>query len=199
MFYRKVFEQTTIHHYATTTGIPSYFLGLILGYLIANGITFNPKIKVLTYLHVVIALFCVYTAGQLSYLTESDNISVLLKYMLGPTIRTLISTTTCLLFYSCYNGIFPLATSFFSIRLFELLSKLSYSTFMMHYLVLWYDLGTLRQPAEIGYYQLIYETIGFYAVSIFFGYLLYIFVEAPALRILKLAFVHEEGVPKKVT
>lgn len=170
----------------------------MLGYLVANEITLNPKIKLLPYLNVAMALTCIYIAAQLTHLTQPDNVTALLKYMIGPTIRTLLSTSTCILFYSCYNGFLPVATRFLSLRFFQVLGKLSYSTFMIHYLVLWYDLATMRQPTELGHYQLIYESAGFYATSIALGYLLHVFVEAPGLNLLKHVLVRDKNVGKKV-
>lgn len=108
--------------------------------------------------------------------------------MIGAVTRMLMSTSFCMLMYLCWCGFLPVFTSFLDLRAFQVLGKLNYSMFMMHYLVLWYNLGTTRQPIEVSFYALGLDVIGVYAISTFIGFFVYIFVEAPGFSLLKLAF-----------
>ncbi|CAH0560885.1 unnamed protein product [Brassicogethes aeneus] len=69
-----------------------------------------------------------------------------------------------------------------------ILSKLTYSTFLVHGIVQMFFAGSLRSPQHMGYMWIIFNIGGQIFFSFFFGWILSMLVEAPVLGIEKIIF-----------
>lgn len=185
---RDIFSEVNIQLYATTTGIPAYSIGLILGYLVTNNIKLdcNTRIRPKTLVILAILLNCLIIVSSL--LIDFPGVPIFIKYMINPLMRTSLVSLLCIFFYANWNGNLPEIFNFLSLRAFIILGKFSYSTFMVHFLVVWYYIGTLRYQMDVTVFPMSLDSIALYCISHILGYFMYITVEAPAMNLVKMAF-----------
>lgn len=168
-------------------------MGLILGYIIVNKVSLDRS-KIGPNALGIAALVSIVVGVMLSHMIDIDFVPSFIKYMINPIMRTLLGAFVCIFFYSAWNGNIPVFASFLSLRLFVVLGKFSYSTFMMHFLVVWYHIGTLRQQYEYFTISVHMDVIALYCISLLLGYLVYIIIEAPSIKLVKMAFAKNKVV-----
>lgn len=84
-----------------------------------------------------------------------------------------------------WEGHLSVLNSLLSNRLFRITGKIAYSTFMVHYLLIWYQNANARHQRDFYALGLFCETVAHFFLSHLFGYLFYVIIEAPAANLLK--------------
>lgn len=186
---RILVTESSVHLYAISTGITPYFMGIVFGYLMANNVTIDKQSKRKTYCLLIATAFFNLISLPMYDIVESNNVPIFLKYMVNPVIRTLIAASVCNTFYLLWNGVLPAISSFLSSRLLVVLGKFSFSIFIVHFLVLWYHIGTLRHQIDYSLYSQLFESLALYCTSVVIAYFVYLVFEAPANNLVKLAYV----------
>lgn len=119
-------------------------------------------------------------------------IPISIKYLLNPILRTMLAMSLGIGFYLAWNGSIRGLSYLSSLNFFVIIAKFSYSTFMIHFPVIWYHIGTLRHQMEFSLYTGTMDIIAIHGLSIVFGFLLYILVEAPGVGLVKMALTKDK-------
>ena len=96
--------------------------------------------------------------------------------------------------YCTWCSKLPLLGDIVSSKFFVPFGRLSYATFMIHYLYIWYENFTLRDPIEYRKHPMAMRILSTLVVSQILGYFAYLVIEAPMLNMLKSAFLKKETI-----
>lgn len=108
-----------------------------------------------------------------------------LKALAAPISKLFGALAIAITNYMFWNGSLPVISSFLSNSLFQKLGKFSYSTFLMHYIIIWYQNSRARYPRDLNHLGLFNETISLLVMAHLLGYLLFIIVEATVIRLVR--------------
>lgn len=137
--------------------ISSYAVGLFVGYLIANQVTVKSEFKQWLLLLLLTVLFLLAFAMPMMF----DRTVRWQDIVLGSTLRTAISMSFAGLIYMGWiDNCTRLAANFLSARIFQVMGKLSYSTFMVHICVIWYENMNMRHAMDYSSLALVSSLLG---------------------------------------
>lgn len=169
-------------------GLPIYVMGILLGYAISNGLHVKSLVACCVISNWGVSNLI---AGHLIAIYEdsfkiviSDTV-IDLRPFVGPVSKICIMAFFMGAFFLMWNGNFSIWTYVLSNRVFQVVSKISFSTFMMHYVMIWYQNADARFQREFYAVGLFNETVAILFLSHVFGFLLYVIIEAPAANLLK--------------
>ena len=169
-----------------------YFAGCLLAFYINQNQTKNLKnndhdktksSKASSWyilLNITIIFICFLYPIQAHFnLPQITNIH--LFYLITYQLATFVAI---LMFISlCYNSMFAHAKSPFvsalSSQILTVLGRLSYATYLVHPIVIWFQLGQIRQPLYLNYPFILTFFFGIYLQSIIAALAMYLLVEAP--------------------
>lgn len=178
-------------YFATANSIASYAAGILFAYVIVNKLTVKSKLG----LQLILAatIFAFYISPRITELEEVAHfemagISVDLKPLISQLEKMVIVLAYLGGFYLAWNEHFDFIgkQGLVNWRLFEIAGKISYSSFMVHYLIIWYRNATERHMNEFIWLDLFNLVVAIVTLSHILGYFLYILVEAPASNLLRL-------------
>lgn len=175
-------SQTHLLHFSTLQYVSSYFIGLMVGFLIANMMELksNLAIVLMQIAFPVLTAIAVLLPGL-----AGDDLSGPLFYLIGPITRTLLSMSVAGMVYLCWLGRGGDMCRVLSSTLFARLGRFSFSTFMVHYLLIWYEASISRSPYDLTPYPMVLRIIASLTVSQVLGYFVFLIFEAPAFNITK--------------
>lgn len=134
---------------------------------------------------ICIGAFC-YLPSRIGLPNEPLVMSQLEQLFLGPTAKTLQSIGAAIVFYLIWlRG----GHLFLSARIFAIIGRVSYSTFMGHMLVLWYE-NSLESRGSRSFrpFDVAQRFLGAIVVSNLLGLIIYLFFEAPSFNVTKAFF-----------
>ncbi|KAI1286398.1 Nose resistant to fluoxetine protein 6 [Halotydeus destructor] len=180
----RLLSETSLLHFYTTAYISSYMIGLIFGFLVINNIRCDFKHSaILLYAAMFVFFFLAYSLPMLDFLDIPD----LMRAFLSPVAKTFTGMALMLLLYLLWLGKMAPFRSLITSRTFELTGRISFSSFMMHYLFIWYENAQTRQPFDYvdDPLSLWMRVISMFICSHIVGYIFHIFFEAPATNLMK--------------
>lgn len=168
----------------TVTYVPSYSIGLIFGILMANSIIIK-NINTVKYLMILSVITCLIVTSTPSLLYTDKYFYFPLKY---ESIYAVLSCATHSLtigtfIYCVYHYPKNLIVKFFSSKPFIVISRLTFSAFIVQPLILLFN----RKNRYSSLYQM-QDGVFNYIVCLLFGYLMYITIEAPFYNLTKFIF-----------
>ncbi|KAI1288134.1 hypothetical protein HDE_09625 [Halotydeus destructor] len=183
---RKVMTSTPYIHYGSANYLTCYFFGILLGYVIANKMELKKQSLI-----IAAQLFCsfLWVVTLLMPMLLDSDLSPVLHLLVSPMTRTLLSLAFCVLMYLCWLGRGGPVQLFLSCSFFGKIGRFSFSTFMMHWLLLWYDTATMRYQQDYSYTSMVTALLSITIASHFLGYILYLIIEAPVANFAKSFFV----------
>lgn len=114
-----------------------------------------------------------------------SGVKINLMPLYAPVVKQITMGCWFCLFYLIWNGNTDFIRTYMSNRLYQALSTMAFSSFMTHFLVIWYSNATRRQPRNYHIYSHCLEGLGTYCITQVLGYLMYIVIEAPFGQLLK--------------
>jgi len=93
--------------------------------------------------------------------------------------------------FSCATGHGGLINYFLSMKVFDYLSKLSYSVYLLHFLVLWSRYASIRYPLPFSHYTLFCEFITNWLLSTFVAIVVHLTLESPLLKLYRVLTTSE--------
>lgn len=171
-------------HFGTLNYVSSYFLGILLGYLIANKITLltTPlQVKAAQAIFpslIVLSMFIPAIAGD-------DHLPRFQQLLVAPLARTLLSFAVAGEAYLCWLGHGGILNKFLSAPIFGRLARFSFSTFMVHYLLLWYEASVETRHLDFRPFAMGMRILSSTVVAQVLGYLVFLVFEAPAFNVAK--------------
>ncbi|KAI1283706.1 hypothetical protein HDE_12533 [Halotydeus destructor] len=178
----KKWEQSAImFHGRTFNYVSSYAIGLLLGYVFLKKYTLKSA-TVYRFLWITSTALMLLSCF-LPLLINEDN--RLHHVYLGATLRTLISASFAVMCYLLWLDNSMWFAKFLSLRAFQVLVKLSYSTFMLHGYLIVYESYTRQDPLEYHLLALIMRWISTAVMAFVVGYFGYIVIESPFAKVTK--------------
>ncbi|XP_046600072.1 nose resistant to fluoxetine protein 6-like [Neodiprion lecontei] len=176
----------------------AYFVGMLLGYDVVNKKRQLTKVNVsinwlITF---VLLLFCA-CATHLNY---SDNFAYnrVLEAVFALTLRPCWSIAMAWVIYACTHGYGGFVNRFLSLPLFLPLSRLSYSTYLLHFLIQSGRNAVARTPVAFSNSLIFYDYFADLALSLIVGFIFTLFFESPMV-VLEKMFVKTKSESNRVT
>ncbi|XP_064458661.1 O-acyltransferase like protein-like [Ornithodoros turicata] len=195
---RKVVNTLEHIYFKPFAHVGGYVLGVVCGYI-------ATCYRALPVHRVVQGVLWLFSAGAIAFVVyipypwNLGNLpSEIVNALYGGFHRVLWSLGLCWPAYACATGRGGYLNAFLSWKAFMPLARLTYGVYLIHFLLLIFRMGHLKQPVDMGEYFQLITALGVYTLSFALAYLLYIFCEAPAMRFEKLLF-EPAKVVKKVT
>lgn len=168
----------------TITYIPSYTIGLVVGILIANSVIIKSS-KMVKYLMIWSVVTCLAVTISPSLLYTDKYFNLPLKYESFYAVLSCAthSLTIATFIYCVYHFPQNFVVKFFSSKPFVVISRLTFSAFIVQPLILLFN--------RKNRYSLLYQFqdgVFNYVACLFFGYLMYITIEAPFYNLTKFIF-----------
>jgi peptidoglycan/LPS O-acetylase OafA/YrhL len=108
-------------------------------------------------------------------------------FVYGSLVRTMMAVATgALLYWNCtYND---RLRAFLTNRVFSFLGQFNYSIYMGHFLFMYLDVYSTKQPLEYSFWPIMTRTVYVLIFGIAFGYFIHILFEAPFVRLSRYIF-----------
>lgn len=175
-------------HFATRNYFSVYFLGTVIGYLFINDLRLDEKSFIIrNKFFITIPLFSL--SCMLSLYGNKSSISGIILSSLFKPIQSCI---ILFIYYASWCDPKSILSSIGSNRYIVILSRISYSTFMIHYFVIWYFMFNQSRQLESSYYDWILNFIPILIISQVAGLFVYLVVEAPFFNLLKFSVSKKE-------
>lgn len=181
-------------HFATRNYFSVYFMGTIVGYLFINDLRVDRKsFAIRKKFFIFIPLFSL--SCLLSLCANKSSISGII---LGSLFKPIQSSIILFIYYASWCDPKSILSNIGSNTYIIILSRISYSTFMIHYFVIWYFMFNQNRQLESSYYDWILNCIPILIISQVAGLFVYLFVEAPFFSLIKFLFSNKVQSPKVI-
>ncbi|KAB0795392.1 hypothetical protein PPYR_12231 [Photinus pyralis] len=159
-----------------TRGAP-WFIGFIVGYLLSIGL--DGKGKVLSKRTIAIC-WSAWFFAIIVQIVSMFYISTVLGVCFENTFRKLawvyVLAWTA---YSCHFGYGGHLNTFLSLPIFQIFSRLAYSSYLMHGFLILTLKGSMRSAIHFTHFELIVQTCGFWLLAQFVALLFNLTIESP--------------------
>lgn len=196
---RGLWDLVQVLHFHAFNYISSYGIGLLLGYAIVKRWRVPQKWWPIGWKVSVFLLFGTLFLPDLLYDDETFVIdSRFAEILFGSLIRTVMITGFAGIMIMGFSDPNALVVQFLSLKPFTVLSRFSYSTFMVHPFVFVFLVATKKHAVDYDLPHFFMFAIFLIISSFFYGYFLFICVEAPFVNVTKL-FLPSRGPKKGIT
>ena len=195
---RGLWDLVQVLHFHAFNYISSYGLGLLLGYAIVKKYRVpEPYLNVGWRLSLVL-LFGTLFLPDMMYDDETFVInSRVLEVLFGSLIRTVMITGFCGVMLLGFSDSETAIVQLLSTKPFTVLSRMSFSVFMVHPFVFVFLVATKKHAVDYDLSQFLMFAFFLILTSFFFGFFLFICVEAPFVNVTKL-FLPARGHKKRM-
>ncbi|XP_033213058.1 nose resistant to fluoxetine protein 6-like [Belonocnema kinseyi] len=165
-----------------------WFFGILFGYIMFK-ITSKPKRHVLIFGWItatVCFVFC--TCGFLIILQKNYEYDALFESILASFARTIWSAGVAWIIYICHHGYGGILNMFLSFPIFLPISRISYSIYLLHFVVLNLKSGAMRLPGYFSDFTVFEGFLGDVSLCIFLSFFFCIVFESPILILEKMVF-----------
>nr|XP_015840143.1 PREDICTED: nose resistant to fluoxetine protein 6-like [Tribolium castaneum] len=179
------------YYMPTHTRMTPYLMGLMLGYAISKLKTTGKKIKIHKMLvllawvfSLVLMAVCLY-AGHTLQFTEYDRLANSFYIAL---MRPTWSFAVCWVIFGCVMGLGDPINKFLSLPIFQILSRLSYSIYLVHYSFIFMTNFTTRSPLHFSDYYAFHKFWGDLTFSLAIAIVWTLIFESPIIVLEKMLF-----------
>ncbi|XP_059481567.1 nose resistant to fluoxetine protein 6-like isoform X2 [Neocloeon triangulifer] len=171
-------------HFSTLNRITPYMVGIALGFVLwklKNGEDqkLSKKAVCLCWIASIFSIFA--AAYGVSRFIDTSYKYNLVEIMIFTGLHKALFTLCLAWFiYACESGRSVILNNFLSCKLFSFLSKLSFSIFLTHFIVINYIDGTLRHERYFDLIQNLHVFMGSFSFSIILAIVFYLLIEAPS-------------------
>lgn len=188
-----LFNNQTGLHLNTINYVPAYLIGLQCAMLVHEKKTLeNRKLFPL----LVVACWTAYLSNYfipLSWRSRGESVSRFEKVLFGSTMRVVFALAVSGAFLDQSN-ISPngFTNKILSCKPLVILGRFSFSSYLGHFMIMYYDVFTTKRPLEYDNYSIFTRTstVLFYGIAL--GLVIHVLFEAPFIRLSKIL------IPRKV-
>ncbi|XP_057290815.1 O-acyltransferase like protein-like [Hydractinia symbiolongicarpus] len=171
------------------TRIMPYLVGLVLGYVIMQKHNIRkfkyPLYSLGWFLAVGTGIACVY--GPFTATQEAWNQATNITY--GVMFRFVWALALAWVVYACHNGYGGLVNDFLSWKAFIPLSRLTYSTYLTHAMVILLFFGASQTAVDLTLLNYVYICSGITVLSFAAAYIVSVCIEYPVFNLEKLLYL----------
>ncbi|GFS94908.1 nose resistant to fluoxetine protein 6 [Nephila pilipes] len=176
---KKVLHVLNHIHVYTPTHLGPYCVGMLLGYVLSR----SKECKLNRSL-VVLAWCCSLTVGLSSVLglhrfSTGAESSRALAVLYAALHRSAFTCAVAWVLYACISGLGGPVNAFLSCASLAPFSRLSFMVYLLHPLVIWTRLGSLRERIATTHYDFMYEYLTNLVISFCAAVPFYLLLEAP--------------------
>ncbi|XP_054707093.1 nose resistant to fluoxetine protein 6-like [Uloborus diversus] len=184
----KIEQTIDVVHMRTFTHAGPYYVGIVAGYLLVK--YKDVKLGMLTNvvgwcLSIVISISSLYGAHRWNI---GEPHGPLLTAVFAALHRTTFTIGVAWVAFACVTGHGGPVNKFLSSSLLAPVSRLTFMIYLMHSLVIWVRMASLRERINYSHYNLLYEYMGNIIVSLLLTMPFYLLLEAPLSNLERLAF-----------
>ncbi|XP_059482018.1 O-acyltransferase like protein-like [Neocloeon triangulifer] len=179
-----IMKYMTWLHFSTINRITPYMVGVALGFVLwklKNGQDqkLSKKAEFVCWIMSMVSLFAaVYGASR--FIDPNYKYNLVESMIFTALHKALFTSCLAWLIYACESGRLEILNNFLSCKLFSFLSKLSFSIFLTHFIVIYYIDGTLRHQRYFDLIQNMHVFMGSFSFSIILAIVFYMLIEAPS-------------------
>ncbi|KAF5285095.1 hypothetical protein FQA39_LY16784 [Lamprigera yunnana] len=188
-----LFDMTTFGGFCSNYYWKPYFRvapwisGLILGYYLS--ISQESKIVIgkatnvlLTITALITIMFCIYAQPSIIFSEEQNKFVYASRITF---IRQLWCVAICWIIYSCVNGYNDVLNRFLSMSAFQVLSKITYSAYLLHMTIISLFLSISRTATVLTTTAVLIEGCAYLVITVFLSTIITLCVEMPTLILTK--------------
>lgn len=184
---RGLWDLVQVLHFHAFNYISSYGLGLLLGYVIVKDYRIPQAYRNIGWRMSIFLLGGTMLLPDLMYDDQTFVInSRFLEILFGSLVRTVMIAGFAGVMLMGFSDADSPIVQFLSAKPFTILSRMSFSVFMVHPFVFVFLVATRKHAVDYDLSQFLMFAIFLIIASFFFGYFLFICVEAPFVNITKL-------------
>ena len=173
-------------HIDTVNYTSSYFIGFLCAIMIHEKCLFSRMSHHYFTRHRMLFIIATFGLNVVTYLWgysfKFREVSSLEQFMYGSLARTMMAVATAMLLYwNCtYDDGFR---SLLNNRIFTFLGQFNYSIYMAHFLFMYLDVFSTKEPLRFDFWSIMTRTCYVLFFGIIFGYFIHILFEAPFIRL----------------
>ncbi|CAH1100582.1 unnamed protein product [Psylliodes chrysocephalus] len=201
---RENFPETTKNDFDTHGRLTDFFIGMMMGIFMRfkkdqpffGNMNNKSVINILIWIAVLISMFCLFLFYQ-DAVVKFNRTHRTLFYAFG---RTIWAVGLSWMVYSCYHGYGGFINWFLCRPIFQVLGKLSYCMYLIHYLVLGHYSFSNRMQWYMSHYVEFNLFCGYYIETLLLSFIWSLFIESPILTIERYFFsrVKQEATEPKI-
>lgn len=193
-------EQTVdVVHMNTFTHAGPYFVGIIVGYLIIKYKDVKMSKVILAsgwFLSTVVSLTSLYGAHRWNI---GEPHGPILTAIYASMHRTTFTIGVAWVAFVCVTGHGGLVNRFLSSSMLAPISRLTFMIYLMHPLVIWVRMGSLRERTFYSHYNMLYDYIGNIVFTVLITVPVYLLIEAPLSNLERMVFSRAAASKKDTT
>ncbi|KAF5285094.1 hypothetical protein FQA39_LY16783 [Lamprigera yunnana] len=167
--------------------VAPWISGLILGYYLS--ISQESKLVIgkatnvlLTITALITIMFCIYAQPSIIFSEEQNQFVFASRITF---IRQLWCIAICWIIYSCVNGYNDIFNRFLSMGAFQVLSKITYSAYLLHMTIISLFLSISRTATVLTPTAVLMEGCAYLVITVFISTIITLCIEMPALILTK--------------
>ena len=170
-------------HTSSINYISSYFLGLFVGIAVHERWKVSPsnfqQFRCFWWSG-ILSLFVLTYSWAHSW--KDREPSIIEQVIYGSIQRTLMALFAAgILYWNC--SYHDSLRYIMNIRIVSILGQFNYSSYMGHFLVMYLDIGSLKQPLEYSLWSIVTRTTSILVLGIIVGFFIHLLFEAPFIRL----------------
>jgi peptidoglycan/LPS O-acetylase OafA/YrhL len=177
--FERLFTKESLLHTRAFNYIPCYLIGIVLGFLIVNNYRISNKTLQKAGWVVFVSLGLLVHLIPMSWKSSGQRPSRSVELLFGSLQRTMYSLAFAYGFFIGSNGEAGFIHLILEAKAFVPLGRMSFSIFIGHFLIIWWDVFTTRNLFEFRAFDIVKRLIYTTILSIFLGYFIYLVFEAP--------------------
>ncbi|KAG8195853.1 hypothetical protein JTE90_008545 [Oedothorax gibbosus] len=185
---KKMQDVIDLVHLRPSTHAGPYLIGITIGYILfKRKYSSMKKIGKMLGWSASIALALASLYLPYNWKMDQKHRPVLTALVAGLN-RTTFAVAVAWVTHSCVTGNAGLVEKILSCRLLSVGGRLTFTIFLLHSLVFWVRLGSVRERMFLSHYNLIYEYIGNVFLTVLLALPCHLLLEAPILQLEALLF-----------
>ncbi|KAK4883718.1 hypothetical protein RN001_007037 [Aquatica leii] len=162
-----------------------WFMGLILGYILSK--PQQPRLnKVLIWSLLVTSVFVLIVCIFIYELRHFKDENLVENAIRICVVHPLWSFAICWIIYACANGYIPKINRFLSLPIFEIIAKISYSMYIIHYTQMNNSVFSMRRRIIFDSYETAIEACEYLIKNALVATIATLAIEMPIISITKL-------------
>ncbi|XP_015599961.1 O-acyltransferase like protein [Cephus cinctus] len=188
----------TMYYDHTHIRIVPYLIGILTGYFMYchKSITMS-KIQLISGWCLALFAFLYPIMGSYDIITNEKTYNAGNHILFGTIHKSIWALAMAWLIFVCYYGYGGIINSILSSKILKLLSRLSYSIFVSHFITLIIFAGHLRTPKHMNFSTMIKDTCGDLFLIILIAACLHLVIEVPFEKLSQMLFARKREERKK--
>ncbi|KAJ3630435.1 hypothetical protein MTP99_011629 [Tenebrio molitor] len=176
-------------YFSTLSRMPAWLIGIVFGYFLYRNKNKKNSISQLANITLWLVSLCSMLALVLYQVVfVRHNYDVTRSAFFNSLSRPIWSLAVCSIIYSCCTGRGGCVNTFLSHPLFVVLGKLTYSMYLIHFLVIFVVVGNPKESTHFSTFEIFHDFCGIFVDILVCSFVICLVFETPVMLLIKYLF-----------